>query len=95
MSLGPELYDPAAGPLRYTLDLSDWLGEDTLASASWSIEPEGPTISGSEKTETASTVTVAADGWALGTVYRLHCDFTSAASGERDRRTIVLRCGHK
>lgn len=92
------LFDPAGGPIVCSLDLTDWLGGDTIDTVAWAIEPQTggkPSVAAGDTAldGKSATVTIAATGWTLGQVYRLHADYRTVGSGEGDRVTFPIRAG--
>ena len=81
--------------LDFTEDWSSWLDAGvTISSASWSIDPTEPTLSGQVDTVTTSTIYLS--GCTLGVVYRLQCRIvTNKATPQTAERTITLRCEHR
>lgn len=80
------LHDPNA-VLDYTVDWSDWLGADTLASVTWTV-PTGVTKASQSNTTTTATAWIS--GGTAGTDYSLGCKVVTAG-GRTDERTIVLQ----
>lgn len=78
--------------LDYCVDWgAEYLGDDSLATSAWSVEPDEPggvTIAGSHF-DAASAVVKAAGG-APGNIYRL-VNEVATASGRIDSRSIVVR----
>lgn len=83
------LKDPDA-TLQYTLDWSDYLGSDTLASASWSAP--GLTVNSSSATTTTTSVWLS--GGTVGKVYPVRCRIQTAA-GAVDDRTFEIEVTHR
>lgn len=80
------LHDPNA-VLDYTVDWSDWLGTDTIASVTWTV-PTGVTKASQTNTTTAATAWIS--GGTAGSDYSLGCKVTTAG-GRTDERTVVLQ----
>lgn len=77
--------DPQA-TLDYCLDWSQWLGTDTLGTATCSAE-SGITISSTSKTTSSATIWLA--GGTDGTTYAVKNTVTTAG-GRIDERTIAI-----
>lgn len=82
--------DPDA-TLDYAVDWSDWLGNDTIDSVSWTV-PAG--ISQVSVTNTTTKATIWVSGGTIGRVYTIVCRITTAA-GRTDDRNVLLRIGNK
>ena len=82
--------DPDA-TLDYSLDWSAWLGDDTIHTSQWIVEPISATnpltVVGSSMTDKTATVWVA--GGEYG-VYKLTNRITTMG-GRTDDRTIIIR----
>lgn len=81
------IHDPEA-VLDYAVDWSDWLGADTIASATWTV-PTGLTKASQAETTTKSTAWIS--GGTAGTTYSVECRITTVG-GRTDERTITLVC---
>lgn len=84
------IHDPQA-VLDYKLDWSDWLGADTIASATWTV-PSGLTQTAASNTTTTATVWLS-EGTA-GNSYSVVSTIVTA-DGRTDERTIILRVQHR
>lgn len=73
--------DPDA-VLPYTIDWSDWLGSDTIASSTWTT-PAGITEESTSSTTTVATILLS--GGTSGTSYVLTNRITTAAGLTEDR----------
>ena len=91
MSSGRVTYvqDPAA-ELDYVWDWAEWLGEDTIASASVAAEPDGLTVDRVAVGEGSQTVTAWFAGGSEGATYAVTCHIVTAA-GRVDERTVYVR----
>ena len=78
------LKDPNA-TLQYTLDWSEYLGTDTIATAAWSAP--GLTIESSSATTTSAMVWLS--GGTVGQTYPVRCRITTAG-GTIDDRTFDI-----
>lgn len=87
MSADTWIHDPSA-ILDYTVDWSDWLGVDTIASVTWTV-PAG--IVKASQAETTTKATAWISGGTAATEYAVACKITTAG-GRTDERTIILRC---
>jgi len=87
MSADTWIHDPNA-ILDYSVDWSDWLGSDTIASVTWTV-PTG--IVKASQAETTTTATAWISGGTAGTEYAVACKIVTAG-GRTDERTIILRC---
>ena len=79
--------DPDA-VLDFTVDWSDWLDSDTIASVTW-VVPTG--ITKDSDTKTTTTATIWLSGGTVGTNYSIVCRITTAG-GRTDDRTFVVKC---
>ena len=76
--------------LDYGVDWSSWLPTGvTIATSTWAITPEGPTLSGQANSNTATIVWV--QGCTAGVVYALRNRITDS-DGREDDRSITLVC---
>lgn len=85
---------PAKDPeavLDYSVDWSDWLGEDTIASVDWTV-PDGLTLESQTNSDTVATATLS--GGTAATSYAVKCHVTTAL-GLEDERTVSLRVREK
>jgi hypothetical protein len=85
------LKDPDA-VLDYSVDWgAEYLGDDQLASSSWSVTPEEPGgVAVAASDFDPAVATVKAGGGVAGKIYRLVNDVV-LQSGRIDSRSIVLR----
>lgn len=83
-------HDPQA-VLDYTLDWSTWLGDDTIATATWSV-PSGVTLASSSATTTTATAWIS--GGTVGEAYIATCHVTTVG-GRQDDRSIRLNCRNR
>jgi hypothetical protein len=81
--------DPDA-TLDYSLDFTEWLEADTLASATWSAP--GLTVVSSSTTTTTATIWLS--GGTVGQVYPVRCRVVTAG-GRTDDRTFELAVTHR
>ena len=79
------LKDPDA-VLDYSIDWSDWLGDDTIASSSWAAST-GITVDSDTNTTTAAIVWLS--GGTAGENYTATNSIVTAA-GREDDRTITI-----
>lgn len=87
-----KLIDPDE-TLDYTVDWSDWLASgDTISTASWSVSPTGPTLSGDTSTTTTASTFIA--GCTRAVVYQLTNRIVTAAARTAER-SVTLRCEHR
>lgn len=85
--------DPDA-VLDYAQDWSEWLGADTLSSASWTV-PSGITLgNGSNGAPAPAATATVATAWLLGGVagtdYAVTCRVVTAG-GRTDDRTVTIQ----
>jgi hypothetical protein len=73
--------------LDYTLEWSDWLGEDAIASVTW-LAPDG--ITSSDPSNTATSATIWLSGGTEGKDYDVTCRVTTTAGRVVDR-TLRIR----
>jgi len=78
--------DPSA-VLDYTVDWSDWLDTDTIATSEWTV-PSG--ITKDSDTNTDTTATVWLSGGTAGENYSVTNTITTAG-GRTDQRTIHIQ----
>ena len=78
--------DPDA-TLDYTVDWSEWLGEDVIESADW-VAPAGLTVE--SESHTATTATVWLSGGQAGREYAVVSRIVTAG-GREDDRTITIK----
>jgi hypothetical protein len=77
MTQGLVIQDPAETE-PYVIDWAATLGEDTIDTSTWSIEPAGDVVlAAAANTETSASIEVS--GLALGQVYRLLNTIVTAA----------------
>lgn len=76
--------------LDWTIDLTNDLGSDDVASAIWAIDPTGPTLH-TQSNAAKTATTWAGPGFVAGTDYVLKADITTAA-GRVFERSITIRC---
>lgn len=74
------------GILPYTVDWSEWLGTDTLATSAWTVPSDITQVTASLTTTTA---TIVLSGGTSGTSYQFVNRITTAA-GLTDDRTIQI-----
>ena len=78
----------------YTFDWTDWLGTDTITTATVTVTPDptsGVTVVGTP-TWTGSKVTCWLTGGTLGTTARVVCRITTAAARTEDQTlTLAIR----
>lgn len=79
-------YKASGAKLDYSIDYTDWLDGDTIATSAWDI-PDGITTSGEANTTTA--VTIWASGGTEGETYELENTITTA-SGRIEVRSIFI-----
>jgi hypothetical protein len=72
--------------LDYTMDWSEWLDGDTIASSIWTAE-SGITINSSSNTTTVATVWLS--GGTAGESYRVTNQITTAAARTDDRSLFI------
>lgn len=85
-----KLHDPTAEK-DYTLDWTDWLNGDTLATVDWLIEPiTVPPLTSFSPANSPTAATVWVRGGLLGTLYYLTCRVTTP-SGRHEDRSIAIR----
>ena len=77
--------DPLA-VLDYTLDWKEWLGDDTIATSSWTV-PGG--ISNAGTTVSSTTTTIWLGGGTSGTSYSVYNTITTVG-GRTEKRTIKI-----
>ena len=78
--------------LDYILDWSEWLGADTISTASWEASPSGITVASTTTTTTLAAVWLS--GGVHGTDYDVRCRVVTAG-GRTDDRTIRLQVRHR
>jgi len=83
------LQDPAE-TLDHSIDWSDFLATDTVAASAWSVTPAGPTLSQESIGAAATSTACYLAGVALGQVYRLANQITTAA-GRIAERSLTVR----
>lgn len=74
--------------LDYVVDWSQWLGEDTIVSAAWSISPSGA-LALERQSETDDKATVWLSGGEVGSTYEVTCQITTAAGRTRSQTTKI------
>lgn len=80
--------DPDA-VLDYSIDWSDWLDDDTIATSTWEAEDD---ITVDSDSSTSTTTTIWLSGGTVGAKYRVTNHIVTAAGREDDRRiTIRIR----
>ena len=89
MSEAVILQDPAE-TLDHTLDWTSWLGTDTIATSTRSIDPTGPNITSPAATNTGTSATVWVSGVSFGQVYQLRNQIVTA-EGRTSERSITIR----
>jgi hypothetical protein len=72
--------------LDYTVDWTAWLGSDTIAASTWTLEAG---LTKDSETRTATTSTVWVMGGTPGMIYRATCQITTAG-GRIDERSILI-----
>lgn len=77
--------DPNA-TLDYTIDWRQWLGDDQIATSTWTL-PVGITNAGA--TFSISTSTVWLSGGTAGSSYSVYCQITTIG-GRTEKRTIKV-----
>ena len=75
------------GILDYTFNWADWLGVDTIATATWTV-PTG--LTKASQSNTTTTATAWLSGGKVGATYQVTCSITTAG-GRTDARTIEIR----
>jgi len=80
------LKDPAA-TLDYMLDWEEWLADDTITAATWTLT-SGITKPQEAFTDTTTTVWLA--GGSAGTTYTATCHITTASGRQEDRSFRVI-----
>ncbi len=80
------IHDPQA-VLDYSIDWSQWLGDDTIISSSWSV-PDGLTVVGQGYNQSSAVVWLS--GGVAGRQYVV-TNRIETAGGRRDERSITLR----
>jgi len=83
-----EVKDPAA-VLDYSLDWSDWLGADVIATSSWTV---GAGLTKDSDDTAATYTTLWVSGGTNGTAYSCANTITTAA-GRTNKRTITITVG--
>jgi hypothetical protein len=86
MSIASFEKDPAA-VLDYSGDWSAWLGDDTIATSTWTV-PTG--ITKNSDTHDATSVLIWLSGGTAGQKYTLVNHITTVG-GRTDERTIVIK----
>ena len=86
-----EIKDPAA-VLDYSLDWSDWLGADTIATSAWTVGAGLTKVSDDSAGPAATYTTVWVSGGVNGTAYSCANTITTAA-GRTNKRTITITVG--
>lgn len=81
------LQDPQE-TLDHSLDWSDFLGTDTIATSTWSVSPTGPTLSNAANTTTTATVFMS--GVSLRAIYALSNKIVTTA-GRTAERSLTIR----
>lgn len=82
--------DPVA-TLDYSVDWSQWLGADTLATSTWTV-PTGLTQVTASNTTTKTTVWLS--GGTLGTVYTIK-NLITTTGGRTDERSFDVEAVQK
>lgn len=78
--------------LDHNVDWADRLASgDTISSASWAIDPAGPTVV--DKGEVGAVVSCTVSGLVRGQIYSLTCTMISTL-GETGQKSIAIRCDH-
>ena len=80
------IHDPQA-ELDYTVDWSKWLGADTIATSTWTVE-SGLTTESTSNTTTSATIWIS--GGSAGQSYAVTNRIVTAG-GRTDERTIYLK----
>ncbi|MCJ7440416.1 MAG: hypothetical protein MUO25_02375 [Thermoanaerobaculaceae bacterium] len=78
--------DPNA-VLDYSIDWSHYLGTDTIATATWTVQAGLTKVT---ESKTTTTATVWLSGGTAGTDYPVICRITTVG-GRTDDRTITIR----
>ena len=74
----------------FAVEWTSWLADgDTVASATWTISPTGPTVTDLGESGTISSVSV--ESCTFRKIYRVKGLMTSAA-GEIGQQTVEIRC---
>jgi hypothetical protein len=88
---GPWISKDPNAVLDYALDWADplnsWLGDQTIASVTWTVAP-GLTLVSQSNTPTVAQVRLS--GGTVGTTYSVACRITTN-TGEIDKRTFRVR----
>ena len=83
-------YWPVKDPdavLDYSVDWSNWLGDDTISTVTWEV-PTG--IKKENQSNTTTVATVWLSGGTAGNTYDITCRITTAG-GRTDDRTVRLK----
>lgn len=92
MSLGTAEKDPNA-TLRYTIDWTDYLVDDTILSSEWTVTPEGVTASDPMVDEVGKVTSVWLSGGVLNRKYTITNRIKTvkgATHDETDERSFTL-----
>jgi hypothetical protein len=73
----------------FTVDWAADLGEDTITTSAWSVEPAGLTITNPEDTHDATTATVWTSGGIPGSSYLLTNTITTVGRRELEQRIVI------
>lgn len=79
--------------LDYSLNWSDWLGTDTISSASHTVSTisgDSSALTKDSETNTTTQTTVNLSGGSVGSIYTVTCTVTTAASKTEARTFRVV-----
>ena len=83
-----KVQDPDA-TITWTLDWSDWLGTDTIASATYTLQTGLTSVATSETTTTTSQK-VTVDAGNVGNILKMSAKPTTTTGAEIPERSITL-----
>ncbi len=79
----------AAEDKDYTIDWSQDLGTDNIATSNWSVVPAGLTITSPAPSKTSTTATVWTSGGTPGQNYLVTNTITTVGSRELEQRLVI------
>ena len=79
--------DPDSINQRLGLDWNKWLGDRTITTSEWFIDPTGPLLD--EGSHEAGITSIRVNEWEEQEVYRL-TNRVTASDGEGDDRSIIV-----
>ncbi len=79
----------AAEDKDYTVDWSQDLGTDTIATSTWSVEPTGLSISAPAPSNTTTAATVWTSGGSPGANYLVTNTITTTGGRELEQRLVI------